>query len=53
MSITAMKGTHDWDSEYQEIVLKVPDGLGVEKGAITKEMQSTGKEMYKVISMIH
>ena len=51
MSTMTSKDSKQLDREYQETVLKVPDGLGVERGAITKEMLATHKETYKVISV--
>ena len=52
MSEIKNKMSKDWDNEYQKIVLKVPDGLGVEKGGITKDMLKMQHELYKVISVL-
>ena len=46
-----MKGTKtskEWNEEYQRPVLKVPDSLAVEKGAVTEAMLNTDRELFKV-----
>ena len=50
MSDNTMKASEEWDNEYQETVLKVPDGLAVSEGDTTKEMVVTGKAPYKVFA---
>ena len=34
--------SREWDLEYQGIILKVPDGLGIMKGAVSKDIMATG-----------
>ena len=52
MSDSSIKASEQWDNEYQETVLKVPDGLGVTEGDTTKKMVATGKVRYKVFCVI-
>ena len=36
------------DQEYHDVVLKVPDGLGVPEGTVTKEMVLTDRVLFTV-----
>ena len=36
------------DKQYHKTVLKVPDVFGLPKGAISKQMQMTGRELFEV-----
>ena len=46
--VTRLQRRWELDSQYPETVLKVPDTLGLAKGAISKEMHLTGREIFKV-----
>ena len=51
MSETSTKRTKtsmELDQEYHDAVLKVPDGLGVAQGTVTKEMVLTDRELFTV-----
>ena len=37
------------DKQYHKTVLKGPDIFGLPKGAISKQMQMTGRELFEVI----
>ena len=48
MADTARKTIKFWHEQYHEEILIFPDDLKVAKGAVTKEMASTNRELFKV-----
>ena len=48
MSDTTPKTHCQWGSEYQSTVLKIPDTMAVARGAMTEDMITSGKELFKV-----
>ena len=48
MADTARKTIKFWHEQYHEEILIFPDDLKVAKGAVTKEMAATNRELFKV-----
>ena len=48
MENTGKKTIQFWHEQYHEQVLIFPDDLKVAKGAVTREMVSTNRELFRV-----
>ena len=48
MGDTVKKTAKYWNEQYYETLLLFPDELRVMKGAVTKEMERTNCELFKV-----
>ena len=48
MGDTVKKTAKYWNEQYHETLLLFPDELRVMKGAVTKEMERTNHELFKV-----
>ena len=48
MGDTVKKTAKYWNEQYHETLLLFPDELWVMKGAVTKEMEWTNRELFKV-----
>ena len=48
MADTVKKTAKYWNEQYHETLLLFPDLLWVLKGAVTKEMERTNCELFKV-----
>ena len=48
MGDTVKKMAKYWNEQYHETLLLFPDELRVMKGAVTKEMEWTNRELFKV-----
>ena len=48
MGDTVKKSTNYWNEQYHETLLLFPEELQVMKGAVTKEMERTNRELFKV-----
>ena len=48
MGESVKKSTKFWNEQYHETLLLFPEELQVVKGAVTKEMERTNRELFKV-----
>ena len=48
MGNTVKKMSKYWSEQYHETLLLFPDELQVMKGVVTKEMEQTNHELFKV-----
>ena len=46
--VTQFLNSRDLDRQYHKTVLKVPDSLGLVKGAVLREMDLTQRELFEV-----